>query len=198
MPAFEIVNGKRRKIGTFYNDRVALEDNYELIYSHETAVSSAGHVYENPISSENSTWLLGDSWHPAENHEMALDPTGDWFEEELSAEVYDSRIFQQSSQAEPPKKTHKWSKVSVSCFTGLEVADSDLYSLQRRPHVVWKDKYHAEYLDEICQYEGRGDHRLQTQCPDCLSQHKDEIAVPEYRCVDCLVDDLVCQDCCRR
>ncbi|PBK83051.1 hypothetical protein ARMGADRAFT_1038202 [Armillaria gallica] len=45
----------------------------------------------------------------------ALDPMGAWFEEELSAEVYDSHVFQQSSQAEPLKKTCKWSKVSDCC-----------------------------------------------------------------------------------
>lgn len=121
MPLFEIVNGKRRRVGghatTYYNDHVELEDNYEVIYSHETAVSAAGHVYEDPIFSETATWELGDSWNPMDNHEMALDLTGEWFEEEISVDICDSRVWQQSGHAEKNKQPRKRSKVSVSdCY----------------------------------------------------------------------------------
>ncbi|PBK63848.1 hypothetical protein ARMSODRAFT_990134 [Armillaria solidipes] len=160
MPAFEIVNRKRRRVGarTHYNDRIDLEDDYEVIYSHENSVSAAGHVYEAPVTSHTATWVIGDSWAPGDNHEMALDPTGQWFDEELECEVYESRIFQQSECVdEVPKKIRQRSKTS--------------------------ERYRSEYLDEICRHEGRGDYRVQ---------------MPEYRCIDCFIDDLVCKECCRR
>ncbi|PBK79338.1 hypothetical protein ARMGADRAFT_1093249 [Armillaria gallica] len=120
MPAFEIINSRRWRVGwgstTIYNNRVDLDDNFEVIYSHETAVSAAGHIYEALVLTQMglTTWVHGDSWGPAENHELALDPSGEWFEEELTGEVYDSRIFQQAATTGPPKKPIcKRSKISV-------------------------------------------------------------------------------------
>lgn len=117
MPAFEIVNGRRCRVGatTYYSDRIDLEDDYEVIYSHKTSVSAAGHVYEAPLASHMAIWVMDDSWAPGDNHEMALDPTGEWFEEELECEVYESRIFQQLERVDQvPRKLCQRSKTSVS------------------------------------------------------------------------------------
>ncbi|PBK71034.1 hypothetical protein ARMSODRAFT_884651, partial [Armillaria solidipes] len=54
------------------------------------------------------------------------------------------------------------------------------------------------YLDEVCRHKGRGDHRMQGQCPDCLSRKSPNAGLPTYRCIDCFVDDLVCESCCHR
>ncbi len=119
MPFLEIVNGRQCQVGrhpnTYYNDCVELDDDYEVIYSHETAISAAGHVYEDPVFSEMVTWELGDSWNPMDNHKMVLDPTGEWFEEEISVDICDSRIWQQSGHIKRNKQPRKKSKLAMSC-----------------------------------------------------------------------------------
>ncbi|PBK83208.1 hypothetical protein ARMGADRAFT_1089551 [Armillaria gallica] len=119
MPFLEIVNGRQRWVGghpnTYYNDRMELDDDYEVIYSHETAISATGHVYEDPVFSETVTWELGDSWNPMDNHKMALDPTGEWFEEEILVDICDSRVWQQSGRIKRNKQPHKKSKLAMSC-----------------------------------------------------------------------------------
>jgi hypothetical protein len=50
-----------------------------------------------------------------------------------------------------------------------------------------------EYLTEIIRLEGRGDVCL-THCPTCPEETPPQ--APRYRCKDCSIPDLFCQECC--
>ena len=66
---------------------------------------------------------------------------------------------------------------------------------QKRPHVVWKELHRQSYLEEIIRLAGRGDFQSAKDCPDCLARRAMP-CVPEYRCLECLIPDLVCLSCC--
>ncbi|KAJ7787465.1 hypothetical protein B0H14DRAFT_2399414 [Mycena olivaceomarginata] len=50
-----------------------------------------------------------------------------------------------------------------------------------------------EYLAEFIRQEGRGDVCM-THCPTCPPDTPPE--TPRFRCMDCMIPDLFCQDCC--
>ncbi len=125
MPAWEWVNGRCRRVGsrrstaiTVREDRVDIDDDFEVIHANQIASDSAGRIYETPRSPQKgrTMWTAGDSWGPQDNRDIALDETGAPYEEELSSEIYESRIFRQSGVK--PLKQKKKSKVSVSQFKG--------------------------------------------------------------------------------
>lgn len=108
---------------THYNGCVELENDYEVIFLHETAVSAAGHVYKAPVSSETATWTHSNDWGVVENHEIALDPMGEWFESKLAGEVYESRVFEQAERVQL-KYPQKRSKVSVHLLSLIYICCS--------------------------------------------------------------------------
>ncbi len=121
MPFLEIRNGKHVLVGgwhsvAIYNDRVKLPDNFEAIISHDASISSSGRMVEAPRSPQKgcTTWVMGDRWALEDDTDIFLDKTDAGFYEELTGEVYESRIFQ---QAEMDKSTQKGrrscTKVSV-------------------------------------------------------------------------------------
>lgn len=67
---------------------------------------------------------------------------------------------------------------------------------QKRPHVVWKELHRQTYLDEMIRWSGRADFRTAKECPDCATRH--QVGVPEFRCQECFLADLVCAGCCLR
>ncbi|KAK0209542.1 hypothetical protein IW262DRAFT_1450772 [Armillaria fumosa] len=48
----------------------------------------SGLLYETPVSDQigRNTWLVGDSWTLVEDHELSLDPSAEWNDEEVEAE----------------------------------------------------------------------------------------------------------------
>ena len=69
---------------------------------------------------------------------------------------------------------------------------------QKRPHIIWKERYRTEYLEESLRGEGRGDFRRESSCPDCLARGIVAPGSPDHRCADCFIPDLVCGSCCAR
>ncbi|KAJ3791733.1 hypothetical protein GGU11DRAFT_644407, partial [Lentinula aff. detonsa] len=62
-----------------------------------------------------------------------------------------------------------------------------------QPLLEWRA--HADqYLAEMVRNEGRGDSEVDF-CYLCKREEKDHEAL--YRCMDCFLEDLVCEDCCR-
>ncbi|SJL15740.1 uncharacterized protein ARMOST_19245 [Armillaria ostoyae] len=190
MPAFEIHNGKRVRVGgrsgvAGYSNCLDLDDDFEVIVSHESSISARGRLVQAPPSPQKgrTTWVIGDSWSLKDDTEIFLDPTDQWYDEELQGEIYESRVFQQAERETPAKKKRKRSKVS------------------KWPHIVWKDLYRSEYLDELLRLEGRGKYRKETSCPDCIAHSKGDasaLGTPSVQCRDCFLDDLVCPACCVR
>ena len=71
-------------------------------------------------------------------------------------------------------------------------------SIQKRPHLVWKERHRTDYLDEFIRWEGRGDFRWERACPDCYARGVALPGAPDHRCSDCCLPDLVCASCCVR
>lgn len=102
---------RRRTEGTkAYHDRIELPDDFEVVHSRETLVRQrTGLPVDTPRSPQKgrTTWTSGDSWAPEENLEFALDPDGEWYDEQVEAPVAEA------IKVRPKLKTKK-SKVSVS------------------------------------------------------------------------------------
>ena len=62
-----------------YRDHVELDDDIEVIHSWEAGLSSSRRVpTESPCSPQKgrgTTWVLRDSWGPADSTEVGLDPS---------------------------------------------------------------------------------------------------------------------------
>ncbi|KAK0432577.1 hypothetical protein EV421DRAFT_1719423 [Armillaria borealis] len=120
---------------------------------------------------------MGDRWAPEDDMEIFLDETDAGFYEELTGEVYESRVFQQANPTQKGKRSRT----------------------KKRPHIIWKNLHQGQYLDEILHHEGRGDYQWETACPDCVSRSRDGLSmlgVPTYRCCNCFLNDLTCKLCC--
>ena len=52
------------------------------------------------------------------------------------------------------------------------------------------------YLLEVVRHAGRGDWMNVDKCPDCVARKSPSPEEPQFRCRDCLLGELVCQDCC--
>lgn len=76
--------------------------------------------------------------------------------------------------------------------------DIKTYSVKfkKRPHVVWKQVHRQTYLEEMMRCEGRGDFLHSKECPDCKIRRIPVPELPEYRCCECMLPDLVCAPCC--
>ena len=146
-------------------------DDFEVVHACETSVYQRGHLaVKTPHSPQKGwmTWTVGDSWAPEESFKFALDPHGDWYDEQLDAPVMEIiEIPQQPIQSRLKKR--KRSKVAVSdpTFPGIWLAD--IIVLKLRLNVVWKENYQSRYLDELIQWEGRGDVIAKTHCRKCVA-----------------------------
>ncbi|KAJ7707274.1 hypothetical protein B0H16DRAFT_1243865, partial [Mycena metata] len=64
------------------------------------------------------------------------------------------------------------------------------------PLKEWVKDEDDTWLEELLRAEGRGDHRSYSVCPRCKIQTDEFIAVPMYRCEDCLSGgEMLCQGC---
>lgn len=97
----------------------------------------------------------------------------------------------------PLQQTKKKAKVTSLYIFHILFANHFLtIPLQKRPHVVWKEKHCKTYLDEMIWWEGWGDFWTSAACPDCTSLGNNIQGAPVYRCLDCFMLDLICQLCC--
>ncbi len=105
-----------------YSQQLDLPDDFEVIVSHESSLSACSHLIEGPLSPQQgrTTWVMGKSWEPVNDTQIFLDPMASWYEEELSAEIYESRVFKQASVDEWPQKK-KWNRTGVSVGIALSV-----------------------------------------------------------------------------
>ncbi len=82
---------KRVKASHYFN-RIPLEDDIEVIHARSSHLSSRNE----PLDSSRSplkgvtTWSLGNAWAPDDDEELALDDTGDQYNRELMANIFDS------------------------------------------------------------------------------------------------------------
>lgn len=95
-------------------DRIALQDDYEVLQARTSSLGSRGQIFETPKSpmKGRTAWTVGEDWTPEDNHELALDDDDGWYKEEMDAdvgEVMDRPIVEK----EPPMKK-KRSQASVS------------------------------------------------------------------------------------
>lgn len=109
---------KRLRTAT-YHDRVDLTDDFEVVHARETVLRQHTRLpVDTPRSPQKgrTTWTHGNSWVPEDSFEFALDPDGDWYDEQVEQPILETT----SIPAEPPskiKKRKKKSKVSVRKFS---------------------------------------------------------------------------------
>ncbi|PBK63575.1 hypothetical protein ARMSODRAFT_979728 [Armillaria solidipes] len=120
MPVLEIRNGRRIIVGSrsgisMYSNRLDLDDDFEVIISHDASISATGRLVQAPPSPQKgrTTWVMGDTWSMPDDTEIFLDPSDKWYDEELRGEVYESCVFQQAKRENPGKK-QRWRRTKVS------------------------------------------------------------------------------------
>ncbi|KIJ89698.1 hypothetical protein K443DRAFT_72397, partial [Laccaria amethystina LaAM-08-1] len=169
---------KRRKIGA-YHDRLVLDDDLDVIHSRATQFNTSRRlVSETPRAAQTgqSAWVASGSWAPEDNNEVGLDPGSEWYDEAMEGDVMEERMSPENNKMKEKKRSR----------------------LSKRPHIIWKERYRTEYLDEFLRGEGRGDFRREMSCPDCLTRGIVIPGSPDHRCADCFFPDLVCGSCCAR
>ena len=99
--------------GGAYWDRIPLEEDFESIQAHTASRVPFNQAAANQrIFSVPSPWTIGSSWAPEESTEFSLDPTDEWYDEALEADVADVMDILQDSLKK--KKKRKRSQASVS------------------------------------------------------------------------------------
>lgn len=75
-----------------YRDRIPLEDDYEVVQARTSTLSGQGRLPTDSIRSSlkgRTTWTVGTSWAPEDDPELDLDPSDDWYDEAMGADVGD-------------------------------------------------------------------------------------------------------------
>lgn len=175
-----------------FHDPVPVFQDYNMIVSMEGRVVRRGNTVLATSSIQTQpalgVWENVEAWEPVDDNEYALDPDGEWYDEALEADVMLLPV---------PKVKNKRSKRSVrsSAHSPLFLLADRQNQPQKRPHVVWMENHCQSYLDEIVRSAGRGDFRSEA-CPDCKARGRETPNMPEFRCEDYFIPDLVCQSCC--
>lgn len=81
---------KRQRTGKHtYHDRLVLPDDFEVIHSRQSGLTSRGRVIETPRSPQrgHTAWLLGDTWAPEDNTEVGLEPGWEWCDDVFEGPV---------------------------------------------------------------------------------------------------------------
>ncbi|KAF9471428.1 hypothetical protein BDN70DRAFT_820006, partial [Pholiota conissans] len=124
-----------------YHDRVPIEDDFEVVHSRSSGLSTRNLAIETPRSPQKgrTTWVVGSTWAPEDDLDLALDETSQFFEEEMLAEVFESG----PSRVEAHEKKRTRSRTSVSnVLIFAHVCHSYIvHSTQTRPHVFWKEQH---------------------------------------------------------
>jgi hypothetical protein len=146
---------KHRQTGV-YHDQLPLNDNLDVINSCATQFNISCRL----ISETLCTAQMGEMMWVADDNEFGLDPGSEWYEEAMEGDMMEDR-----GPPEVKKRKKKArSRLSVSSpSTSLQIAL--LMSIQKRPHLVWKERNRTEYLDEFIRWEGRGDFQWERVYP---------------------------------
>ncbi|KAF9471895.1 hypothetical protein BDN70DRAFT_819429 [Pholiota conissans] len=99
-----------------YRDRISLEDDIEIVHSRMPGLTSwnAPKVAPRSPLRGRTTWTIGRAWAPEDNEELALDDCGDWYDEEVDADVFDSRPSREGEESfRAPSKKRRRSQASV-------------------------------------------------------------------------------------
>lgn len=88
---------QRASLGGSYHDRVVEDEDFEVVHSRESHLSSRRQNVETPRSPQKgrTAWVVGEVWTPEDDPELGLDPA-DWCDEEFEKEVM-----------EPPRPVEK-------------------------------------------------------------------------------------------
>lgn len=181
---------RKSQFGGSYHDRIPLEDDYEVVQARTASLTSRNGPINSQVSSLPLPWTIGSSWAPEESFEFSLDPSDEWFDETLDANVEDVM-----DHIIIPKAKNKRSEASVSSGVIYPNVKSAHKYFQARPQVYWMEKSRNRYLDEIIRSEGRGDFAQDRRCPDCISRRNTDVSAAQYRCQDCFLPDLTCAGC---
>ncbi|KAF9471463.1 hypothetical protein BDN70DRAFT_819963, partial [Pholiota conissans] len=89
-----------------YHDRVPLEDDVEVVHSRSSGLTTRNRVTESARSPQKgrTTWLVGSAWAPEDDLDIALDESGERFDEELRAEVYESGPSREEDQTQKQRR----------------------------------------------------------------------------------------------
>ena len=99
---------KRQPIGgPHYDDRIPLEDDFEVVHARTVSLTSRKTAIDSEISMVSSPWTVGSSWAPEDNLEFSLDPDAGWYDEAVEANIEDLIEHWKLPKAQPKKrKTH--------------------------------------------------------------------------------------------
>ncbi|KAJ3492844.1 hypothetical protein NLJ89_g11151 [Agrocybe chaxingu] len=161
----------RTDAGGSYQDLVPLPQDFFQIHAREGKLLNVGNELRTARPDRHAQdgmdfWSLVTNWAPFDDPEFALFPDSTEYDRAIEAEVME--------ELEPEVRPCKKQKSCVS----------------RRPHVVWKELHHQNYLDEVIRWDGRGDFFGSRECPDCLARGASQPQPAEYRCEECLTPDL--------
>jgi len=190
---------KRPRTDHTYYDSVPLPQDFDFVYSSEADVRRPGHVNRTERSSQPTavnSWNSAATWVTPDDPEFALDPDSQWYDEAVEADLGEQRERPAATSTKKKRKVNSY--VSVSSSRRLYAMPNSTHSIfiQRRPHVVWKNIHRQTYLDELVRIDGRGDFAHVQQCMDCIARKVASPGVPEYRCLECFLPDLLCAACC--
>lgn len=194
---------KRQRVGVggADHDPIPFADDFTTVHAREARIVRVGRdslsvpTARLPQREADETWNSAPSWLPTDDSQYALDPDGEWYDEVLDSDIMeDLNAHPEDTPATAKGKKRVRSGVSVrSCLLCFGL---NLISLQRRPHVFWKEVHRQMYLEEVIRWAGRADFLGSKDCPDCVLRQKPASGSPQYRCRECFLPDLTCQLCC--
>ena len=87
-------SGRNKRTKTSHRfDRIPLEDDFEVIHARSSQLSSRNapiDLSRSPLKGV-TTWKAGNSWAPDDDEELALDKTDELYNNELMANIFDSK-----------------------------------------------------------------------------------------------------------
>lgn len=121
----------RVDVGGSYRDQIPLEEDFEVVNARTASLSGPNNL---PMAMErsslSSTWTIGDSWAPEENHDFSLDPDDGWYDEAVKANVCDVM-----EELVAPKKRNKRSEASVRLSSVLYPLILTFFAFCRHGHM---------------------------------------------------------------
>ncbi|KAE9401895.1 hypothetical protein BT96DRAFT_991729 [Gymnopus androsaceus JB14] len=145
----------------------------------ESSSDNQGRIFSVSVSPQKKStkrpWVARRIWDPPIDLELGLDTDSSLYEQAFEAEVYDAPQPHHVVGQSPKKKQRT------------------LRTLRLHQH--WRKEYQQIFLDELLRHEGRGAASLQSACWDCLKARREQKGQAEFRCLDCLTIDMLCQGC---
>ena len=114
------MSAPKRLKTSHYRDRIPLDDDYEIIHSRSSHLTSRNIPVDSARSpmKGRTSWTVGNRWAPDDDEELALDETDAQYNAQISADVFDSVA---TSVDERPKRKRKRvrSRISVRAVARL-------------------------------------------------------------------------------